>query len=289
LKNDFHRTALGVSVINTTINALLAIGKTAVALSTHSEAVLSDGVHSFADTLSGIVLMVGIWLSQRRADTKHPYGHERLECEAAVILAGVIGVTGCTIGASAIESLLSSRGRVPPAVSAIWISLAAIAVKEIMFRYTRLVAKRTGSSALLADAWHHRTDALSSVGSTVGVVGACMGYVWFDAAAGVLISSMILKAAVDIFVDATRKMTDRACSDEFEYALCKHVYACESVERIEELKTRLFGNRVCAEITVAVSGSMTSKEAFDVVQTLQKTVRDAFPEIKDCSVHIHPL
>lgn len=288
LQNGHRRTALRISGFNMLINALLAIEKLLIGCITQSDALLSDGVHSVADTLSGLVLIVGICLSSRKADTKHPYGYDRLECVAAVLLAVVIGITGITIGLTAVKALLSPTTESVPQSAAIWAALTAIAVKEMMFRYTRRVADRTNSSALLADAWHQRSDALSSVGGLIGVVGARMGYDWLDSTAGAFIALMIIKAAIDIFADATRKMTDCSCSELYECRLCERVAICDCVEEVEELKTRLFGSSVYAEVTVAVSGELSSKEAYDVVHMIKKLLKEEFPEMKDCSVHIHP-
>ena len=125
---------MGILLINTCINAALAMGKIVTALCIRSEALLSDGFHSFADTLSGVVLLVGIRLSARAADAKHPYGHERFECVAAILLAVIIGVTGSTIGLSAVELLVSPTSAPSPSVAAVSMPISAIAVKEIMFR-----------------------------------------------------------------------------------------------------------------------------------------------------------
>ena len=286
---EFHRTALRIAVLNTAINVLLSVVKITIGVVSSSRAVLSDGLHSAADALGGVVLIAGVKLASRAADARHPYGYERLECVAAVVLAIVIGVTGVAIGWGGCEDMITPSHRQTPRWSALAAPLAAIAVKETMFRYTRCIARRTGSTALMADAWHQRADALSSVGSAIGVVGAKGGIAMLDAAASLLIGGMIVKAAVEIFADAMRKMTDRSCDDETQEALRQCARQCGGVEGVETIKTRLFGNRIYAEMTVCVAATMSSAQAFEVACLVWRRAEEALPAIKECAVHIHPL
>lgn len=286
-----EQTALRISAVNIVINIVLAVVKLTVGAVSHSEALLSDGVHSVTDIFSSLVVMIGVKLSARRSDAKHPYGHERMECVAAVILAVFVGATGIGIGVSGLESILTIRQEAPtvPGGAALVTAVAAVLVKEIMFRYTRRAAVKTGSGALMADAWHLRTDALSSLGGFVGVLGANLGLAVLDPAAAVLISMLIIKAALEIFADAMRKMTDRSCDEDLQLRIQEQIAAQEGVEQIEVLKTRLFGNRVYVEVTVGVNGEMSSKAAYEIAQTIHRVIETDFEEVKECAVHIRPL
>ena len=285
------RAGLRMAWINLMINALLAAGKLAVGVLAHSGAMLSDGVHSVADVLSTGIVIVGIKLSARRADNHHPYGHERMECVAAVVLAMVIGASGIGIGVAGIRTMCTADFGItdPPAMAAAFMALSAIAVKEAMFRVTKYVAARVDSAALMADAWHQRTDALSSLGGLIGVVGANMGLAVLDPAAGVLIGLLIVKAALDIFADAMRKMTDRACDDELQQRLAALVTRQPQVMSVRSLKTRLFGNRIYAEVTVGIDGALSCMEAYEAASTVRRAVENEFEQIKECLVRVQPM
>lgn len=284
-------TAFRISYINLAVNVVLAIVKLSVGYLAGSSALISDGVHSVTDVFSSIVVLVGITVSSRHSDKKHPYGHERMECVAAVILSVLVCVTGVGIGVSGIQTIMN--GKQETAVSFGGVALAAalmsIVIKEIMFRYTRRAAMKSDSSALLADAWHLRTDALSSLGSFIGIGGANMGLWVLDPIAAVMISLLIIKAAVSIFGDSMKKMTDRSCDEVLQKAIETCVKDCAGVCEVRELKTRLFGNRVFVEVTVDVTGEMSCREAFAIANSTASTVCRRFEEVKDCAVHIHPL
>lgn len=281
--------AMRVAVLNLVLNTMLAFAKLATGVVLRSAAMLSDGAHSVADALSGVAVVVGIHLSARRNDARHPYGYERMECVAAVILAILVGITGVGIGIAAVEALFAVNDSAAPSNSFAWITaLAAILIKEGMFRYTRLAARKTASAALMADAWHQRTDALSSFGGLIGVVGANMGFPTLDPLAGVAIALLILKAAVGIFADAMRKMIDRSCDEALASQLIAHAQTVGGVCEVVELKTRLFGNRVLAEITVRVEAGLSAEEAYAIADAVKTTVESDFDEVKTCSVHIHP-
>ena len=284
-------TALTISYINTVLNTLLAAVKITIGVVSGSDALLSDGVHSVADVFSSLVVLVGIKLSARTSDRLHPYGHERMECVAAVLLSVVVGITGAGIGFSGVRTVLISptSDAAPPGGIALCTAVASVVVKEGMFRYTRRAALRTNSGALLADAWHLRSDALASLGGFVGVFGANCGVAVLDPLAAVVISLFIIKASVSIFADAMRKMTDRSCDEGTEDAIRLCVCEHTQVRGVRELKTRLFGSRVYAEVTVAVDGALSCRDAFAVAREIEKAVRERFADMKDCAVHIYPL
>ncbi len=284
-----QNNALSVAWFNTAMNSLLAVCKITVGLLWASTAMLSDGVHSIADALSGVVVIVGIRLSSRRVDKQHPYGHERMECVAAVLLAVVIGVTGVGIGVAAVDTMRSISSDTPAATGYAWVmAVAAIAVKEAMYRITRHVAIKTGSSVLLADAWHQRTDALSSFGGLIGVIGANCGVPLLDPLAGAAIALLIVKAAVEIFMDAMRKMTDRSCDDSLSLRIRESIDSVSGVCAVRDLKTRLFGDRVLVEVTVQVESGLTAESAYAIAKTVKDSTESGFEEVKMCSVHILP-
>ena len=214
-KSEFEEVAMRVSFVSIVANILLSVFKLLAGIFAHSGAMVSDAVHSASDVISTIVVIIGIRLSGKASDKEHPYGHERMECVAAVILATILAFTGFGIGYTAMIKILSGQYtnlRVP-GILALVAAIISIAVKESMYWYTRINAKRIDSSALMADAWHHRSDALSSVGALIGIAGSRLGYPVCDAAASLCICFFIGKAAYEIFRDAVDKMVDKACDE----------------------------------------------------------------------------
>ena len=240
------KTAVQVSTVSIVANTVLAAGKAAAGIFAHSPAMLSDGVHSASDVFSSFIVIIGVRLSAKKSDKQHPYGHERFECVAAIVLAVVLIVTGCFIGAEAISRLDSGSldDMQEPGLAAEIAAIVSIVIKEAMFWYTRHYAKKIDSGAVMADAWHHRSDALSSVGALIGIAGARNGYPILEPLASLLICVFIMKAAFDIFRDAIDKMVDRSCDAETEEAIRACVLAQEDVKGIDMLKTRVFGNRL---------------------------------------------
>lgn len=278
-----------ITLINIIINIVLAVLKLAVGALSGSQALVSDGVHSVTDIASSAVVLIGIRLSHRRSDPRHPYGHERIECVAAILLAVLVGVTGVGIGVSGVRGLISPNASASPGFIALTTAVFSVVVKELMFRYTKRAAMRSGSAALLADAWHLRTDALSSLGSVIGVVGAVAGAQWLDPLMALLIGLLIIKAAVEIFMDAIGRMIDRSCDPQLEQELLAEIAQVDGVVRTVELKTRLFGNRVLVEVSVAVADTLTANEAYAIVGAVQAHVGARFETVKECSVHIVPI
>lgn len=214
--NNEQQIAMRVSVITIIGNVVLTVFKLAAGFIAGSAAMISDAVHSGSDVLSTFIVIIGVKLSGKQSDRDHQYGHERLECVAALILSIMLAVTGGAIGLSGLKTIFAgnySELRVPGTLALV-AAIISIVSKEAMYQYTKAVADRINSGALKADAWHHRSDALSSVGSFIGILGAKLGLPVFDPLASVVICIFILKVAVDIFRDSIGKMTDKACDDK---------------------------------------------------------------------------
>ena len=211
---DKQKTAMKVSWITIAANFVLSAFKLAAGIIAKSGAMVSDAVHSASDVLSTFVVMAGVKISGKKADDSHPYGHERMECVASMFLAVILAVTGIGIGISGINKITGGGELTVPGVLALVAAAISIMVKEVMFWYTRHYAKKLNSGALMADAWHHRSDALSSVGSLIGIGGALLGVPILDPIASVVICLFIIKAAFDIAKDAFDKMVDKSCDSD---------------------------------------------------------------------------
>ena len=270
-------------------NVLLCLFKLAAGLLAHSAAMVSDAVHSASDVFSGLIVMLGLRVAARDADEEHPYGHERFECVAALVLAAVLAVTALFIGLSAFRRLSDPGEAQIPGALALIAAVVSIAVKEALFQYTRRVAKRVGSPALMAGAWHHRSDALSSVGALAGIGGAMLGFPAADAAASLVICVFIGKAALDIFLEAIRGMVDRSADSETEEAIRRSALAVPGVQGVDLLHTRSFGSRVYVEIEIRADGNLSLFEAHAIAENVHSRVEAAFPQVKHITVHVNPV
>ena len=289
MENSTH-IAYRVSVITLLENAALSVAKLAAGLIAHSGAMVSDAVHSVSDVFSTLVVMAGIRISHKESDKKHPFGHERLECVAAILLAGMLLATGAFIGYEGVEKIMKAReGALPvPGTLALIAAVVSIAVKEWMFHYTRRAAKKIDSGALMADAWHHRSDALSSIGALIGIGGAKLGYPVLDPIASLVICVMIAKAAIEIFVDAINKMVDESCDEETENAMRLCALRHPGIEKVDSLLTRKFGNRIYVEMEVSVEGSLPLTAAHAIAEQVHDDIEREFPKVKHIMIHVNP-
>lgn len=281
--------AMRVSALSILANLVLTAFKLAAALLAHSGAMLSDAVHSASDVFSTVIVIIGVRLAAKDADEDHPYGHERFECVAAVLLAVVLALAGLAIGRSALGLLLEGGAAVPvPGLLALAAAAVSILVKEGMYRYTRHVAKAIDSDALLADAWHHRSDALSSIGALIGIGGARLGARLLEPAASLVICAFILKAAYDIFRDATDKMVDHSCDAETEAALRRCALAQPGVLGVDVLHTREFGSKIYVDMEIAADGEIPLRASHAIAERVHAAIEAEFPKVKHIMVHVNP-
>lgn len=287
---EFEKIAIRVSNVSIFGNTLLSLLKLLAGIFAHSGAMVSDAVHSASDVFSSIIVIIGVKMAGKDADEDHPYGHERLESVAAIVLAVVLLVTGLFIGHTAIENLAAGDKvtHVIPGVLALVAAVVSIVCKECMYWYTRFHARRIESDALMADAWHHRSDALSSIGALIGIYGARMGMWWFDAVASLGICLFIVKAAYDIFVSAVEKMVDHACSAEFQAELEKQALKHSEVKAVKELKTREFGNKIYVELELFADGNISLVDSDRISEEVHDSIEMAFPKVKHISVRLRP-
>ena len=212
-----------------------------------------------------------------------------MECVAAIILATILCITGLGIGKNALEFITGNSSEVSvPGMLALIAAIVSIIVKEAMFWYTRHYAKKIDSGALMADAWHHRSDALSSIGAFIGIIFARMGYVMMDSIACLVICVFIVKAAYDIFKDAIDKMVDKSCSLEVEAEIRTIVMSVDGVKGIDSLSTRLFGNKMYVDIEIRADGEKTLNETHEIAEAVHDSIEAQFEKVKHIMVHVNP-
>jgi len=286
-----ERTAMIVSINSIIGNLLLSVGKLFAGFVAHSAAMVSDGIHSASDVLSTLVVMAGVRYANKASDKQHQYGHERMECIAAIILATMLTMVALAIGYNGYEKIFSENSTelTIPGQLALWAAVISIIMKEAMFWYTKNAAEKINSGALMADAWHHRSDALSSVGSFVGVLGARMGYPILDPLASIIICLMILYASYEVFADAVHKMVDHSCDEKTTQELIDLIHRVPGVEHVDSITTRIFGNRIYVDVEISVDDMLPLIEAHHIAETTHAAIEANFPLVKHCMVHVNPM
>lgn len=287
MKNN-EKIAIKVSIISIILNCLLTLIKFISGVISKSSAMISDSVHSLSDVLSTFVVIIGVKIANKKADSDHPYGHERIECVSAIILSVMLFIIGALIGINGIKNVTNSSNLVMPGVLALIASIISIISKEAMYQYTIRVSKKINSAALKADAWHHRSDALSSIGSFIGILGSRLGFKIFDPLASVIISLCIIKVSIDIFKDAIDKMVDKSCDKEVIDKVISVIEKNESVKNIDDIKTRQFGNKAYVDVEISVDENLLLKDAHKVAEEIHNSVENEINIVKHCMVHVNP-
>lgn len=279
-----------VSAVGIFGNVLLVIFKLFAGIIGNSAAMVSDAVHSASDVVATLVAFIGVRASKKEADSKHPYGHERIECVASLILGSILFMTGIGIGIASIKKIIlgQSDGIESPKEIALIAAIISIVTKELMFRYTRAVAKKLNSDAFMADAWHHRSDAFSSIGSLIGIGAAMLGFKIMDPIAGLIICIFIFKIAFDVIMVAISKMLDTSCGKEYEDKMTNFISAQEGVIGVDLLRTRTFGNKIYVDAEISVDGDLRLREAHSIAERVHNEVENNFDNIKHIMIHVNP-
>lgn len=285
-----EKIAMKVSRVSIIVNVVLSVLKLLAGIIASSEAMISDAIHSASDVFSTFVVIIGIKLSGKKADKEHPYGHERLECVAAILLSMILAATGLGIGWAGVSKIITSdyQDLQIPGTLALGAAVISIIIKEWMFWYTRSNAKKINCGALVADAWHHRSDALSSIGSFIGILGARLGFPVMDPLASVIICIFILKAAFDIFKDAVDKMIDKSCDEDTINSIRSLVSKQEGVRRIDRLNTRAFGSKIYVDLEIAADGQLSLNQSHKIAEHVHDVIENTFPNVKHIMIHVNP-
>lgn len=282
-----YRLGVKASWITILANVILSAIKIAAGIIGKSSAMLADGVHTLSDVLTTFVVLMGLKISSKEADEKHPYGHEKYEPAFAKLLSILLGITGLYIGYEGIKVLRSGNIQVPGRIALI-AAIISIVTKEVMYRYTIKVGRKIKSLSMEADAWHHRSDALSSVGTFVGILGARLGLKILDPIAAIIVSVFIIKVGIDLYVKSVRGLVDEAADNETISKIEELTYSIEDVKGIKDLKTRIFGNKIYVDIDILVKGDITVTEGHDIAEKVHDLIEKNIEDVKHCMVHVEP-
>lgn len=282
-----YELGLKTSLITIVVNIFLAIIKIAAGIIGKSSAIIADGFHTLSDVLSTFVVIAGLKISSKEADKEHQYGHEKYESVFAKILSVLLLLTGALIGFESFKILISGSFTKPKNI-ALFAALLSIIVKEGMYWYTIKVARKIESISMEADAWHHRSDAFSSIGTFVGVLGAKLGFPALDPIAGIVVSILIIKVGIDLYIKSVKELTDESASEELIIQMKEKIYSIEGVEEIKSLKSRIFGNKIYVDLEIFVNQDITVKEGHDIAEKVHDKLENDIKDIKHCMVHIEP-
>ena len=289
-----QRKIENVTIIGSVVNLLLSVGKILAGVFGFSAAMLADGIHSLSDLLSDIVVLVFVRISAKGKDKDHDYGHGKFETFATLIVSLMLIVVAARMMAAGIESIreILEGGSVPrPAYLALGAAIVSILSKEILYRYTVSVGKKVNSPAVIANAWHHRSDALSSVGSLIGIAGAMfLGDKWIvlDPIVCCIISIAILVLAVKMAVPSVKELLDVSLPDEMEQEILSIAGSVDGARNVHGLKTRRNGPAVIMEAHIVVDPDITVVSAHDISTRVEEAIVTRFGRETQITIHIEP-
>ena len=278
-----------VTLIGMVINILLSVVQLVGGVFTHSQALIADGLHTLSDLASDFVVLFASKLASKDADEDHPYGHERIETVATVVLGMALAGVAVGIALNALDRLIHPEKLLQPTSLAILLALLAIVAKEGLYQYTIHIANKIDSNLLRANAWHHRSDAISSLLVALGVAGSALLQIpWLDAVAAILVAIMIFYMGVRLILDSTMELVDTSVELDKVSKIREFISQLEGVENLHSLRTRKMGSKVLADVHIQVNSYLTVSEGHYIAENVINKTTQNFPEMTDITVHIDP-
>ena len=278
-----------LSAIGIIGNILLSAFKFVAGIVGNSSAMISDAVHSTSDIVATVVAYFGAKFGHMKNDESHPYGHERIECIFTLFLGLILLGTGLFIGYEAIVKIVSGTYGEEPEMIAVVAAVVSIITKELMFHYTMHYAKILRSDSFKADAWHHRSDALSSIAALVGIALAMSGFPIMDPIASIIICLFIIKLSIGIMLDSINKTVDRSCDEDVIDCMKDTIMRVDGVRSVDLINTRLFGNRIYVDLEISVDCSISVEDGHRIAENVHLTLEREFPDVKHVMVHVNPF
>ncbi len=283
-----HQAINRVTLWGVVVNLVLSAAKLAGGAIGQSQALLADGLHSLSDLASDAMVFFAAKHASEEADEEHPYGHARYETIATVALASLLVIVGLGIAYDAIVSLVADEAIAKPDLFTLWIAAFSILSNEGLYHYTRLVGKRIRSNLLLANAWHHRSDAVSSVVVLVGIAGTQLDMPKLDAYAAIVVALMIARIGAKLGYDSVQELVDASLPHELVENIRQRILAHEGVRELHMLRTRRMGHHALVDVHILVAPRLSVSEGHHISETVEQMLIDAFDEINDVTVHIDP-
>lgn len=282
------RAAHKVTLIGMLVNALNALAKLLVGTWANSSALIADAIHSLSDLLSDVLVLAATHFGRQKPDEDHPYGHDRYETLATLLLGTIlIAVAGALVWDS-IGRLLKPGELIVPSALALLVAAASVLSKEWIYRYTLKIAKKINSKLLEANAWHHRTDALSSIVVFVAILGSLLGFTWLDQIAAVIVGVMVAKMGAELIWDSLKELVDTALPPEETEKIYAAAKTIAGVRDVHHLRTRTMGSRTLLDIHLQVAPYLSVSEGHEIGVWVARKLRDDFDHISDVTFHIDP-
>lgn len=292
--NNRIKTIRNVTLIGIAVNLVLTAGKIIAGIVGKSSAMMADGVHSLSDLVTDLIVLVFIRISGKERDENHQYGHGKYETFATMLISFVLMVVGAGIFWTSSKKVIDSIHGVlieKPGYIALYAALFSIIVKEGLYWYTKITGEKVVSQALVANAWHHRSDALSSIGTALGISGAILlGEKWrvLDPIAGIIVSFFILKVAWDIVNPSVKELLESSLPEETENEIIEIIVNTSGVKGFHNLKTRKIGNMFAIEVHIKVDKNLTVESSHQIATEIEESLRDKFGNQSHIGIHIEP-
>lgn len=285
-----------VTIIGGIANAILVIFKFVAGILANSAAMLADAVHSLSDFITDVIVLVFVKISNRPKDKSHDYGHGKFETLATLIIGVALLFVGVMIFYNGVikiyENVWLGVRLESPGMLAFWAAIVSILIKEIVYQYTARKGRKLNSQAVVANAWHHRSDALSSVGTALGIGGAIfLGDEWriLDPIAAVVVSMFIIGMAMKLFIHSLNELLEKSLPDEVEDEIVAIAESFEMVRNVHDIRTRSIGSNIAVEMHVLMDGSLTLKATHDTTEAIEKRLREKFGEKTHIAIHVEPV
>ena len=288
-KQERYQTTRNVTLVGALTNVILAVAQLMGGFFAHSQALIADGIHTLSDLASDFIVLISAKIASKEADEDHPYGHGRFETLGTVILGLILSGVAISILTGAVDRLFFHvTSQVPQNIALIFAALA-VASKEGLYHYTMLKAKQINSELLKANAWHHRSDALSSIVVLVGISGAIYFQVtWLDALAAVFVAMMIFVMGVKLVINSVNELLDSAVEPEKVQKIKELINSLDYIENLHMLRTRMLGGRIFADVHIQVASRISVSEGHLITECVLKKLHESFPEMEDITIHIDP-
>lgn len=292
---DREKGIYKVTVVGSIVNMILLLGKFAAGILGRSAAMLADAVHSLSDFITDIIVIVFVKISGKPKDDGHKYGHGKFETLATLMIGFVLLIVGAMIaynGSRDIIAVIKGATLESPGMIAFWAAVASVILKEGLYRYTVIQAKRLKSDTVIANAWHHRSDALSSIGTAVGIGGAVfLGQKWtvLDPIAAVAVSVFIIRIAIQLMKPAVDELMERSLPEETENDIIGIVDSFDGVSGLHNLYTRKIGNACAIEFHIRMDGSKTLDETHKKITEIETELRKRYGPDTHVMIHMEPL
>ena len=288
IEQQRHQVIKRVTICGAIVNCLLAAGQVVFGIIGHSQALLADGFHTLSDLFSDFIVLFAVSQSSQAADEDHPYGHGRIETLATVLLGFLLIGAGLGIGYRGIASIILAKQSNPELITLFFAALAIIA-KELLYRYTMRAAKRIHSSLLESNAWHHRSDALSSIVVLIGISAQLYGIPYMDTVAAIVVAIMIVIMGYRLTRNAFSELIDTGLDVELVGQVKSLIEGNQSVREIHSLRSRSMGGLGYVDAEIRVNPRLTVSEAHHIAFSLEQAIKDDFSQIIDVSIHVDPL